>query len=268
MTRPSQGASSLHVKLAEVRAALNGEIKKTGTNPHFKYGFVEATKVGTQFVTELSERNLTMLPIEVTEGEVSETISGKEWTHTVAMKWRITDADTGEFIDVVSMGQGSDPGDKGIPKALTNAMKYGILLVLQAAGDDPEADASVDESTGAAPRSGRSERPTRPRRGRGTAVTAPPADDDGEVSRSKSMASTAFKAKIRSEAREAGLDDDALKAFAQGITDKESSRDWTERDAEKVLNRLGKKDIVDQFLDERDLDQAKAHLGNENEGAK
>jgi len=159
------------------------------------------------------------------------------------MTWRITDAESGESIDVVSMGQGADPGDKGVPKALTNNLKYAILLVLQAAGDDPEADASVDENTGA--------RPARAGRGRGTAVTTP--TDDSPVA---SLAPTALKSKIRAKAREVGLDDEKLKLFAQGITKKDSSTEWTVRDAEKVQSRLERPDLVETFLDDLDIDAA------------
>lgn len=135
----------LHVKLARLRAEF-GFIGKTGTNTGVGggYQFVEAVHVASRFVEKASALNLTMLPIYMQLLDSNPSASGKQLVYNVATIWRITDADSGEFIDVHSMGQGADSGDKALPKAQTNAMKYAILLVLQAAGDDPENDPNTD----------------------------------------------------------------------------------------------------------------------------
>ena len=143
--RPATG-SSLHGKLARIRAEF-GFIGKTGTNTGVGggYKFVEAVNVGRRFVELASQYNITMLPTEsLIIGEPIPTPSGKQAVWTVNMSWQITDADTGESINISSYGQGADSGDKALPKAQTNAMKYAILLVLQAAGDDPENDPRTD----------------------------------------------------------------------------------------------------------------------------
>ena len=124
-----------------------GFIGKTGTNTGVGggYGFVEAIHVARRFVEMASELNLTMLPIYMQVVDTRPSASGKQMVYSLNSIWRITDADTGEFIDVHSFGQGADQADKALPKAQTNAMKYAILLVLQAAGDDPENDPRTDQ---------------------------------------------------------------------------------------------------------------------------
>lgn len=138
--------SGLHTKLAMLRATF-GFVGKTGTNTGVGggYKFVEAVQVARQFVERASELNLTMLPIYMQVTDTRPSISGRQVVYTLNSIWRITDADTGEFIDVHSFGQGADQADKALPKAQTNAMKYAILLVLQAAGDDPENDPRTDQ---------------------------------------------------------------------------------------------------------------------------
>lgn len=136
----------LHAKLALLRRDF-GFIGKTGTNTGVGggYQFVEATHVSRRFVERASELNLTMLPTMMDVTDIRASVSGKQFVYTVMSQWKITDADTGESEYVFSFGQGADNGDKALPKAQTNAMKYAILLVLQAAGDDPENDPRTDE---------------------------------------------------------------------------------------------------------------------------
>jgi hypothetical protein len=92
-----------------------------------------------------SELGLTMIPVGMDIADIRPSSSGKQMVYTVATMWRITDVETGDYIDVPAMGQGADNADKALPKAQTNAMKYAILLVLQAAGDDPENDPRTDD---------------------------------------------------------------------------------------------------------------------------
>lgn len=230
-TSSTAGQNLLHAKLVRVRAALNGEIRKGEKRVDGKYTFVEAKTVGRQFVTALGDEGLTMLPVEIEEGTESETVSGKQFVRTVKVTWQITDSESGESINVVSMGQGADSGDKAIPKALTNAMKYAILLVLQAAGDDPEADQTTEaEATSS----------SRPRRERSTPAPAPTAaaeDPEGAAVR-EALASNRFKSMLRAKAHEVGLTDEQFKALAVDTSKKESSKDWTGGDAQLVLNAL------------------------------
>jgi hypothetical protein len=56
------------------------------------------------------------------------------------------DAETGESITTAMEGEGQDPGDKAIYKAVSGTQKYVLLkFFMLASGDDPEADEGVDQ---------------------------------------------------------------------------------------------------------------------------
>jgi hypothetical protein len=135
----------LHGKLAWLRSNF-GFVAKTGRNTGVGggYSFVEATSIGKRFVEMCGEIGLTMLPVSMAVQDPIPTASGKQLVWTVSSVWRITDVESGDYIEIPSFGQGADNADKALPKAQTNCMKYAILLVLQAAGDDPENDPRTD----------------------------------------------------------------------------------------------------------------------------
>lgn len=57
----------------------------------------------------------------------------------VDVKYRIYDTDSGDYIDVVSCGDGADTQDKGSGKAMTYAYKYMWLRVFAIpTGEDPD----------------------------------------------------------------------------------------------------------------------------------
>ena len=109
MTRPPVEivGSLLHSKLAKIRAEF-GFIGKTGTNTGVGggYQFVEAVHVSRRFVELASRLHLTMLPIYMQVTDMRPTVSGRQFVVTLSSIWRITDADTGEYIDVHGFGQG------------------------------------------------------------------------------------------------------------------------------------------------------------------
>jgi hypothetical protein len=274
--------SPLHVKLALIRTAF-GSIQKTGENKGTGdgYKFVEASHISERFLALCGEHGVTMLPIDQEIVDIRPTVSGRQVVFTVKGTWRVTDAVSGEFIDVVSFGQGSDNSDKALPKAQTNCMKYGILLVLQRAGDDPEKDEQNDRIE-AEDRASAAQARTAARRGRqpAPAPAAPagqapfPAEPQGEQAQQEAQeptqpaaepvpeaapaapeggvakASEAKRRAIRARAREVGLTDVTLKAMAAFLVGAKSSKDWTDREADKVLAHLEKSDVVAMFRDD------------------
>ena len=70
----------------------------------------------------------------------------------IRIKFQFIDGTTGERTDMQEIvSYGDDPGDKGIYKALTGAVKYALMKTfLIATGDDPEADKSTDRRSAAA----------------------------------------------------------------------------------------------------------------------
>lgn len=58
---------------------------------------------------------------------------------TITLNYSFIDADSGETMNIIGIGQGSDSGDKGVYKAMTGALKYAIRQALFiGTGDDPE----------------------------------------------------------------------------------------------------------------------------------
>ena len=135
-------SSSIHKKLAEVLTAV-GYIEKAGTNASQGYKYVMAAQVADKVREELSKRGLSIVPATVDVIESGKTISEKQSLITLKVTWRITDSETGEFVEFQSVGSGSDSTDKGVYKAQTGALKYGLLMgFLIPTGDDPENEGS------------------------------------------------------------------------------------------------------------------------------
>lgn len=74
----------------------------------------------------------------------SKGIESTSFADIVKMTVRIVNLDnTGEFIEVESLGRGLDSGDKGFGKASTYARKYALLNVYKiATGNDPDEEKS------------------------------------------------------------------------------------------------------------------------------
>lgn len=135
-------SSSIHKKLAEVLTAV-GYIEKAGTNASQGYKYVMAAQVADKVREELSKRGLSIVPANVDVIESGKTVSEKQTLITLKVTWRITDSETGEFVEFQSIGSGSDSTDKGVYKAQTGALKYGLLMgFLIPTGDDPENEGS------------------------------------------------------------------------------------------------------------------------------
>lgn len=134
---------TLHRKLAQVMYEAD-RIPKNGTAPAAMGGFkfVQAGDAADVIRKALAEQKISMIPtsIELIDSAEHLTSSQKAMTTvTVRTTWTLTDGDSGESIVIQSMGAGADTGDKAIPKAQTNAMKYALLMgFLLSTGDDPE----------------------------------------------------------------------------------------------------------------------------------
>lgn len=97
-------------------------------------------------------------------GEVITTKGNKEFQAIVEMTITLMDTESSETLTLVGLGSGQDTGDKAIMKAETAAVKYAWMMGLNiSTGDDPEADAGVDERSGAAPQPARNGKATQPK---------------------------------------------------------------------------------------------------------
>lgn len=133
----------LHKKILKVMQKVSYLEKDIGISfKSTRYKAISETKVTSIVRKALLECDLTFVP-------VSQRISRREKDNvTVAeVTYQLTDAETNESIQVVSVGEGADNQDKGAGKALTYAYKYALLRTFAiATGEDPDAISS-DELT-------------------------------------------------------------------------------------------------------------------------
>jgi len=137
----------LVVKLCEVMETVT-YIQKRGKNAFHGYKYATEADVSDAIRKELAKRNVFLLPsLESTEQREVRTKKGSAETVTkVRINYTFLDGDSDDKLQMVMEGEGQDPGDKGIYKAITGATKYALMKAfLIPTGDDPEADKGVDE---------------------------------------------------------------------------------------------------------------------------
>lgn len=143
-----QGGSQLVRKLAKVMSDVK-RVPKNGYNSFSKYNYATESDIAEKVRESLSEQNVVMLP-DVEEHTTREHVNRKGYTEyiaTVMVKFTFIDGDTGENLSIHCAGEGQDPGDKAIYKAITGAQKYALMKAFMIpTGDDPEADSVPDKN--------------------------------------------------------------------------------------------------------------------------
>jgi hypothetical protein len=138
---------NIAAKLVQVMKAC-GYVQKDSENKEQKYKYVSAAAVAEKVNLALVEARLISVPeFSLVSEKEKATARGGIWQLvTVQCKLTIIDADSGESVTVVSLGTGTDPGDKATAKAQTMAMKYAWLTALNVeTGDEPENDGRTDQ---------------------------------------------------------------------------------------------------------------------------
>lgn len=132
----------LYKKLAEIMSEV-GYIQKNGKNNHFGYTYATESDVQDAVRDKMSQRHLMMIP-NVTDTALREITTRKgntEYVAKVTITYKIVDGETGEEMQFNMEGEGQDPGDKAIYKAISGTQKYAIMkLFMIPTGDDPERD--------------------------------------------------------------------------------------------------------------------------------
>lgn len=140
-------ARTLHAKLADITAET-GWIGKDGHNTFQNYDYMSAEAVLAAIRKPLSVRKIALMPsvTAISEREY-QTSKGKASVITTAhVSFEFVDGESGETHVCPWAGAGDDPGDKGLGKAYTNAVKTFLrtqFLIPQ--GNDPEGDTDADE---------------------------------------------------------------------------------------------------------------------------
>ncbi|MEY3420797.1 MAG: Salinibacter virus, partial [Bacteroidota bacterium] len=98
-------------KLVKVIGSVSGKVSKSGYNSHQKYNYVMESDLLDAVREEVVNHGL-LITYSVEdvkrEGEIT----------TVKIKHLIVDAESGESLEVYSVGQGADKMDKGVYKAI------------------------------------------------------------------------------------------------------------------------------------------------------
>lgn len=216
--------ATIYTKLAAVMAAIDG-IDKKGKNTEQHYNYVRATDVANVVRKECIKQGILIIP-SVVEDEhfIFERIAGKpNLTVRLRVEFIVQEVEGPGVFSFYGVGYGLDSGDKGVYKAMTGALKYGLRsLFLVPDETDPEND-SKETREAPEPERTREERPK--------------------------LATEAQRRKVLGVARDKGLDATKLKALGRSVTAKESSTEWLATDIDKVLEALNNQSVVALFLD-------------------
>jgi len=138
--------TNLLKKMVEITKEVH-YIKKNGRNQFHKYNYASEADVSARFSEAFSKHGVYM-STSVLERECLpfKTKKGEDWfLITVKVEMTFSDSESDEKITIHSFGDGADSGDKGVYKAITGAVKYGLMKnFLVETGDDPEKDVPIE----------------------------------------------------------------------------------------------------------------------------
>jgi hypothetical protein len=148
---PAVQTPRLLAKIVEAAAAV-GEVAKDGRNAFHKYDYSSIEAVVKAVRLELLSRGVLISPsLDHVETRTRATREGESVITTAYVVFTVFDAETGEQLQIQWAGQGDDPADKGLSKAITDARKTFLLVLLNLArGDDTEADDATDQRSAGA----------------------------------------------------------------------------------------------------------------------
>jgi len=143
---PPHDHDTLVAKLARIAGEMD-YVQKTGFNDHQKYKFAKEGDFKAKAKPLLAREEIHMgctvdlqgVPIHIGDSKTGT----PQWLTTVELTatFRYRSAE----ISCSAIGQGVDPGDKGVYKAMTGALKYIFATSFQVeTGDDPENANEVD----------------------------------------------------------------------------------------------------------------------------
>ncbi|MCF2601687.1 single-stranded DNA-binding protein [Veillonellaceae bacterium WCA-693-APC-5D-A] len=138
-------------KLVKVMEDVS-HIAKNGTNEFHKYQYATAADVLEKVNDSLCRNKICSLARAelVSLEHVVNARGNQEHLATVRMVIRLIDTESGEWVEIIGLGNGQDGGDKAVMKAETASIKYAYMMAFNiSTGDDPEADSRTDQFTAA-----------------------------------------------------------------------------------------------------------------------
>ena len=231
-------------------------VRRQGENAHYGYRYATAADVLEKVNAALVSQGIISLarPVITAAENVTAADGGAERRITVEMNVTLTDTATGESLDITGYGCGQDRGDKAVMKAQTAALKYAYMLSLGiSTGDDPEADAGLDDRT--APSTASCTAPSAVAINDPAAPPAAAADEPSAPS-ATALASPAAPGGITpaqqrvllSLVPQSGFTPADIKALIQKVFGVASSRDLTWEQAAILIRTLREKVAEDQML--------------------
>lgn len=113
-------------------------LAKEGRNLSQGYDYLAEAQITALFKPLLQAHGVVFTFSSLITG-VQATASGKQLLTSVRINYRFSDIVTGDFVKGDIDGQGCDPNDKGVYKAITGAIKYLFMKTFMLpTGDDPE----------------------------------------------------------------------------------------------------------------------------------
>jgi hypothetical protein len=136
---------NLLAKLVAVAAAVD-EVGKDKRNEFHRYDYASIEAVVKAVRVELLDRGVLITPsLDHVDLRTRATREGESVVTTAHMIFTVFDSESGEQLQIQWAGQGDDPADKGLSKAISDARKTFLLVLLNLArGDDTEADDATD----------------------------------------------------------------------------------------------------------------------------
>lgn len=139
---------SLVKKLCRIMTAVD-HIEKKGRNTIQNYDFARESDITGALREQFAKENVFMLPDVVSfEYTMGQTAKGNAKRLCVLrVKFTLEDGDSGETRSFHGMGEAEDTSDKASNKAITAAVKYGLLKAfLIPTGDDTENDPKPEKA--------------------------------------------------------------------------------------------------------------------------
>ncbi len=132
-----QSKRGLYQKILNVMKEINAVAKDKVNNFH-NYAYTSEAAILKAVREPMIKNGLIAIPL--IEEERVERVD-KNTIVTIKYCLKVIDTDTGEYENVVVIGQGIDTGDKAFYKAITGCNKYALMKLFQIPSiDDPEAE--------------------------------------------------------------------------------------------------------------------------------
>ena len=140
MTAPEP--KPIHVALAAIMADVRS-LGKHDENTHFRFKFRGIDATLNAIGPAMRTHGVVSLPqVEHAEYRDVQTSKGKPAREvTVRVRYRFI-GPQGDYLDVVTVGESVDEGDKGTAKAMSVAMRIALLQTFALPTDDVDPDAS------------------------------------------------------------------------------------------------------------------------------